>query len=92
LAWDEALGQLPQERATLEGAQATLKGREDEVSRLNRELVETCISLADARQSLEAQEATVLGLQQVAEDARQALEVEKKQVEGGLLSVCFSLC
>jgi septal ring factor EnvC (AmiA/AmiB activator) len=82
LAWEEALGQLQQERATLEGARATLKEQEDEVSRLNGELVETCVSLADTRQSLEEQGATNLGLQQAAEDARQALEAERKQVEG----------
>jgi hypothetical protein len=84
LARKEALGQLQQERAALEGAQATLKEREDEVSRLNGELVETCISL-----SLEEQGATVLGLQQAAEDARQALEAERKQVEGKLSSAPF---
>jgi hypothetical protein len=62
LVREEALGQLRQERTMLEGAQATLKEREDEVSRLNGGLVETCVSLADARQSLEEQGATVLGL------------------------------
>jgi exonuclease VII small subunit len=40
LAREEALGQLQQERATLKGAQVTLKQREDEVSRLNGELVQ----------------------------------------------------
>jgi hypothetical protein len=43
------------------------------------------------RQSLEEQEVTVLGLQQAVEDARQALEAEKKQVEGELSFVVFSL-
>jgi septal ring factor EnvC (AmiA/AmiB activator) len=80
LAREEALGRLQQERTTLEGAQATLKQREDEDSKLNRELVQLSVSLADAHQSLEEQEATVLSLQQVAEDMRQALEAEKKQV------------
>jgi chromosome segregation ATPase len=89
LAREEALGQLQQEHAALEGVQATLKEREDEVSRLNGELVETFVSLADARQSLEEQGATVLGLQQAAEDARQALEAERKQVEGKLSSAPF---
>jgi hypothetical protein len=62
LAWEEALGLLHQERAALEGAQATLKQREDEVSRLNGELVHISISHEDLRQSLEEQEATVLNL------------------------------
>jgi hypothetical protein len=39
LVREEALGQLQQERATLEGVRATLKEREDEVSKLNGELV-----------------------------------------------------
>jgi hypothetical protein len=56
------LGRLQQERTALEGAQATLKQREDEATKLNGELVQLSISLADARQSLEEQEATVLNL------------------------------
>jgi hypothetical protein len=36
LAREEALGRLQQERTTLEGAQATLKQQEDEVSKLNQ--------------------------------------------------------
>jgi predicted nuclease with TOPRIM domain len=63
MARKEALGQLQQERATLEGAQATLKQREDEVSRLNGELDQISISHEDLRQSLEEQEATVPNLQ-----------------------------
>jgi exonuclease VII small subunit len=39
MAREEALGQFQRERAALEGVQATLKQREDEVSRLNGELV-----------------------------------------------------
>jgi predicted nucleic acid-binding Zn-ribbon protein len=62
LAWEEALGRLQQERTTLEGAQAALKQREDEVSRLNGELVQISISHEDLRQSLEEQEATVRDL------------------------------
>jgi hypothetical protein len=73
----------------LEGAQATLQQREDKALKLNGELVQISVSLADARQSLEEQEATVLGLQQAAEDACQALEAEKKQVEGKSSSVPF---
>jgi hypothetical protein len=48
----------------------TLKQREDEASKLNRELVQLSVSLADARESLEEQETTVLNLQQADEDAR----------------------
>jgi chromosome segregation ATPase len=70
----------------------TLKQREDEASKLNGDLVQLSVSLADARQSLEEQETTVLSLQQAAEDARQALEAEKKQVEGELSSVRFLTC
>jgi predicted nucleic acid-binding Zn-ribbon protein len=82
MAREEALGQHQQERAALEGAQATLKQREDEVSRLNGELVQISISHEDLRQSLKEQEASVLKLQRQAEEARQSLEGEKKQVEG----------
>jgi hypothetical protein len=49
LAQEEALGQLQQERAALEGAQATLKQREHEVSRLNGELVQISILHKDLR-------------------------------------------
>jgi hypothetical protein len=37
----------------LKEAQATLKQREDEASKLSGELVQLSVSLADARQSLE---------------------------------------
>jgi hypothetical protein len=60
--------------------------------KLNGELVQLSISHKDLRQSLEEQETTVRDLRREAEEARKALEVEKKQVEGGLFSVCFSLC
>jgi hypothetical protein len=43
------------------------------------------------RQSLKEQKTTVCDLRREAEEARKALEVEKKQVEGGLFSVRFSL-
>jgi hypothetical protein len=49
LAREEALGQLQQEGTALEGAQATLKQWEDEVSRLNGELVQIRISHEDLR-------------------------------------------
>jgi predicted nuclease with TOPRIM domain len=62
LAREEALGRLQQECTTLEGAQATLKQQEDEVSKLNEELVQLSISHEDLHQSLEEQETTVLDL------------------------------
>jgi hypothetical protein len=73
MAREEALGQLQQECAVLEGAQATLKQWEDEVSRFNGEPVQISISHEDLSQSLEEQEATVLNLQRQAEEARQSL-------------------
>jgi predicted RNase H-like nuclease (RuvC/YqgF family) len=71
-------GQLQQERTALEGAQATLKQRDDDVSKLNRELVQLCISHEDLRQSLEEQEATVHDLWRETEEARKALDSERK--------------
>jgi predicted nuclease with TOPRIM domain len=62
LAQEEALGRLQQERTALEGAQAALKQREDEASKLNGELVQLSISHKDLRQSLEEQETTVRDL------------------------------
>jgi hypothetical protein len=53
LTREEVQGRLQQERAALEGAQATLKQRDDEVSRLNRELTLLSVSHEDMRQSLE---------------------------------------
>jgi hypothetical protein len=47
LAWEEALDRLQQERTALEGAQAALKQREDEASKLNGELVQLSISHED---------------------------------------------
>jgi hypothetical protein len=44
--------------------------------------VQISISHEDQRQSLEEQEASYLKLQREAEETRQSLEVEKKQVEG----------
>jgi hypothetical protein len=49
LAREDVLGQLQQERTTLEGAQTALKQRDDEVSRLNRELIQISISHEDLR-------------------------------------------
>jgi hypothetical protein len=61
------------------------------VSRLNRKLVQISISHEDPRQSLEEQEAMVLNLQRQAEEARQSLVGEKKQVEGKLTFARLSL-
>jgi predicted transcriptional regulator len=58
--------------------QATLKQRDEEVSWLDGELNQLSVSHEDLHQSLEEQEDMVLSLQQVAEDAREALDSEKK--------------
>jgi hypothetical protein len=89
---EEARGRLQQERAALEGAQATLKQRDKEVLWLNGELTQDNVSHEDLHQSLEEQEATVLSLRQVAEDARASLETERKQVEGDLPFLCLFAC
>jgi hypothetical protein len=50
MAREEAMGQLQRERAALEEARATLKKEEEEeVSRLNGELVQISISHEDQR-------------------------------------------
>jgi predicted HicB family RNase H-like nuclease len=85
LAREEAQGRLQQERVALEGVQATLKQWNEEVSRLDGELNQLSVSHEDLHQSLKKQEAMVLSLQQASEDARKALESERKQVEGKLL-------
>jgi hypothetical protein len=90
MAREEALGQLQRERAALEETRATLKKQEEEVSRLNGELVQISISHKDQRQSLEEQEASYLKLQREAEETRQSREVEKKQVEGKFSFIRFS--
>jgi hypothetical protein len=104
-ARQEAEGQLQQERATLadsraalerehaalEGARTSLKEREEEVSKLDEELIALSISNKDQRRTLEEQSATVVSLQQAVEGGRQALEVERKQVEGELTFRCFVL-
>jgi hypothetical protein len=91
LAQEEALGRLQQECTALAGVQAVLKQREDEASKLNGELVQLSMSHEDLRQSLEEQETTV-HLQREVGEARKALEVEKKQVKGELVSVRFFAC
>jgi hypothetical protein len=73
---------LEREHAALERVQASLKEREDEVLKLDGELIALSISNADQRRTLEEQSATVVSLQQAVEGGRQALEGERKQVEG----------
>jgi TolA-binding protein len=90
MAREEALGQLQRERAALEEARATLQRQEEQVSRLNGELVQISISHEDQHQSLEEQEASYLKLLREVEETRQSLEVEKKQVEGEFIFVQFS--
>jgi hypothetical protein len=80
----EARTALEREHAALEGAQASLKEREDEVSKLDGELIALSISNEDQHRTLEEHSATVINLQQAVESGRQALEVERKQVEGEL--------
>jgi hypothetical protein len=90
VASEEAQDQLQWERAALEEARATLKLRDEEISRLDGELNQLSVSHKDLRQAVEEQEAAILGLQQTAETARAALEMEKKQVEGE--SPLFAFC
>jgi septal ring factor EnvC (AmiA/AmiB activator) len=87
----EARAALEQERAALERVQTSLKEQEDEVSRLDGELIALSISHEDQRRSLEEQSTTVVSLQQAVEGGHQALEVEKKQVEGKPL-FCSLFC
>jgi chromosome segregation ATPase len=87
----EARTALEREHAALEGAQASLKKREDEVSKLDGELMALSISNEDQRRTLEEQSTTVVSLQQAVEGGRQALEVERKQVEGELPFCSFVL-
>jgi hypothetical protein len=82
MAQEEAQGLLQQEHTTVEKAQATLKLRDEEVMRLNRELKQLSVSYEDQGQAGKEKEVMILDLQQAAETARVALETEKKQVEG----------
>jgi hypothetical protein len=104
-ARQEAEGQLRQERATivdarsalerehaaLERAQTSLKEREADVSKLDGELITLSISNTDQLRTLEEHSATVVSLQQVVESGRQALEGERKKVEGESLLCSFVL-
>jgi uncharacterized coiled-coil protein SlyX len=64
---------LERERDALERAQTSLKEREDEVSKLDGELIALSISNADQHRTLEEQSTTVVSLQQAVESGRQAL-------------------
>jgi hypothetical protein len=80
----DARAALEWEHAALEGVRTSLKEREDEVSKLDGELIALSISNEDQRRTLEEQSATVVSLQQAVEGGRQALEVERKQVQSEL--------
>jgi DNA repair exonuclease SbcCD ATPase subunit len=89
-AWEEAQGQLQQERVALEKAQATINLRDEETTRLNRELAQLSVSYEDLRQDGEEKDVAILDLQRAAETARVVLETEKKQVEGKLFFPLFA--
>jgi capsule polysaccharide export protein KpsE/RkpR len=55
-----------------------------EVSKLDGELIALSISNTDQVRTLEEQSTTVVSLKQVVQSGRQALEGERKQVEGKL--------
>jgi chromosome segregation ATPase len=73
---------LERERTTREAAQKSLEERNIEFSKLEGELVVLSITSASQEQSLKEQSDTVIGLGQVVEAERRALEAERKQVEG----------
>jgi hypothetical protein len=87
----DARSALERERAAVETVQKLLAEREADVTRLDGELVALSITSADQELSLKEQSATVISLQQAVEAERRALEVEKKQVEGGSLFSFFVL-
>jgi hypothetical protein len=67
MAREEAQGQLQWERAALEEARATLKLRDQEITRLSGELVQEGMSYEELRQAGEEKDAAILDLQRVAE-------------------------
>jgi chromosome segregation ATPase len=89
-AREEAQGQLQRERAALERVQATIKLRDDEITRLSCELVQEGVSYEDLRQASEEKDAIILELQQAATTARSSLESEKKEVKGESLFLYFA--
>jgi hypothetical protein len=74
MAREEAQGQLQWERATLEEAQATLKLREQEITRLSGKLVQEGVSYEELRQAGEEKDIVILKLQQAAATACTSLE------------------
>jgi multidrug resistance efflux pump len=90
MAREEAQGQLQRERAVLEEAQAILKLREQEITRLSGELVQEGVSYEELRQAGKEKDAVILELQQAAATACTSLESEKKQVQGELPSLPFA--
>jgi multidrug efflux pump subunit AcrA (membrane-fusion protein) len=90
VARKEPQGQLQWERAALEEAQATLKLRDLEITRLSGELVQEGVSYEELWQAGEEKDAFILELQQTAEAARASLETEKKQVQGELPFPAFT--
>jgi hypothetical protein len=73
MALEEAQGQLQWERAALEEARATLKLRDEEISRLDKELNQLSVSYEDQHQAGEENDATILDLQQAAKTGRTTL-------------------
>jgi chromosome segregation ATPase len=81
---------LEQERVAREVAQKSLEGRNAELSKVEGELIVLSITSANQELALQEQGETVRGLEQAVEAERRALEVERKQVEGGpLFDSCF---
>jgi hypothetical protein len=60
---EEAQGQLQRKRAALEEAQATLKLRGLEITRLSGELVQEGVSYEELRQARDEKDAIILELQ-----------------------------
>jgi hypothetical protein len=73
VAQEEAQGQFQREHVTLEEAQATLKLRDLEITRLSGELVQEGLSYEELRQASEEKDGSILELQQAAEATRAAL-------------------
>jgi hypothetical protein len=71
-------GHLERERDALEMAQATIKLRDEEITRLFGELVQESVSYKDLRQTSEEKDTVILELHEAAATARASLESEKK--------------
>jgi hypothetical protein len=83
-------GQLQWEHSALERAQATIKLRDEEITRLSGELVQKGVSYEELWQAGEEKDVVILELQQIAATTRASLELEKKQVEGELPFLYFT--